>query len=153
MSCVKLLKKKNWKHLLNTLNFESFFLLKRNIITYVSMSVSVYKVTSHHSNSPVSAVWELHTGTGSLSILVARLRAKVSLIFSTCFGRNEGNSWAEKTPTCLLVTTTSTAFHRHCCRCEAGFESEHVSFRHLWVKLADSPKVTLFLLSVALLYL
>ena len=41
--------------------------------------------------------WEsLRTGTGSLSILVASLRAKVSLIFSTCFGRNEGNDNSAK---------------------------------------------------------
>ena len=38
----------------------------------------------------------LRTGTGSLSILVASLRAKVSLIFSTCFGRNEGNDNSAK---------------------------------------------------------
>jgi hypothetical protein len=51
-----LLSKNYATHLLNTLNFESFFLFKHNIVTYVSMSVSVYKVTSHHYNSPVSAV-------------------------------------------------------------------------------------------------
>ena len=41
--------------------------------------------------------WEsLRTGTGSLSILVASLRAKESLIFSTCVGRNEGNDNSAK---------------------------------------------------------
>ena len=41
--------------------------------------------------------WEsLRTGTGSLAILVASLRAKVSLIFSTCFGRNVRNDNSAK---------------------------------------------------------